>query len=69
MSRRSSSNADQSAYARRRVGDRAEVERAHAEAVARADREVLVIEEQRDALVVGYHGGQRGTLPPVRRIP
>ena len=52
-----------------RVGDRAEVERAHPEAVAGADREVLVVEEQRDALVVGDHGGQRDTFPPVRRIP
>ena len=43
-----------------RVGDRAEVERGHAEAVARPDREVLVVEEQRDALVVVDHTGLMG---------
>jgi hypothetical protein len=38
-----------------RVGDRTEVERRDAEPVAGPDRQVLVVEEQRDALVVAGH--------------
>ena len=37
------------------VGDGPEVERRHAEPLARADGEVLVVEEQGDPFVVGYH--------------
>jgi hypothetical protein len=40
---------------RERVGDRSEVEVGPAERFARADGEVLVVEEQRDAFVVGGH--------------
>src|SRR5262249_7373732 len=62
------------------VGDGSEVEDAATERLTGADREVLVVEEQRDALVVGRHGardyartigtssGQPGTFAPALAI-